>query len=393
MSASAKSALVLSPEVPYPMHGGGALRTASLIHYLAQNYEVDLVVFHEPSAPDPLGALPPGLVRDAHVIHLPHHAKTAAARVWRNGARLLRGVPPLVDRFSGCETQLAAATRGRHYSIAIAEHFWCAPYAEQLARLSDRTMLDLHNIESVLHAGCAATEPWIAATAHRHFQSVCLKLERKWFPRFSKLLATSEDDARRVREIFPEADVVVYRNALPWTPTPDRAEENVVAFSGNLEYHPNQTAVRFFSERIWPNLRERWPDLVWRLIGKNPHAVAQYTAGDARIQVTGPVDDAIDELAAAKVVVSPLLTGSGTRLKILEAWAAARSVVSTRIGAEGLPARHDQNMILADNAEEFAQSISHLLGNSLVREHLGANGRSEFERNFTWEAAWRDLRL
>ncbi|MDQ6698793.1 MAG: glycosyltransferase, partial [Acidobacteriota bacterium] len=103
--------------------------------------------------------------------------------------------------------------------------------------------------------------------------------------------------------------------------------------------------------------------------------------------------DAIDELAAAKVVVSPLLTGSGTRLKILEAWAAARAVVSTRIGAEGLPARHDGNIFLADNAEEFSLAISHLLDNSADRERLGGNGRSEFERNFTWEAAWRELRL
>ena len=392
MSDSA-SALVLSPEAPYPLHGGGALRTASLIHYLSRNYEVDLIVFREPSAPNPLASLPPGLVRNAHVIHLPHHDKSTPSRVARNGVRLLRGVPPLVDRFSGCEKQLAAATRGRHYRIAVAEHFWCAPYAEQLARVCDRTALNLHNIESVLHAGCASTEPWMAAAAHRHFQSVCLKLEKKWFPRFSSLMAASDEDAQRVRVICPQANVTVYRNALPWTPVPDRAEENIVAFSGNLEYHPNQTAVRFFSERIWPLLRERWPELVWRLIGKNPRAVAQYTNGDARIQATGPVNDAIDELAAAKVVVSPLLTGSGTRLKILEAWAAARPVVSTRIGAEGLPARHGDNILLADNAEEFSAAISHLLENSPLRKQLGGNGRSEFERNFTWEAAWRDLRL
>ncbi len=384
---------MLSPEAPYPLHGGGALRTASLIHYLARDHAVDLVVFREPSAPDPLSSLPPGLVRNAHAIHLPHHAKSAPSKLMRNGVRLLRGVPPLVDRFSGFEKQLAAATRGRHYRIALAEHFWCAPYAGQLARLADRTVLNLHNIESVLHAGCASTEPWIAAAAHRHFQSVCLKLEKQWLPRFTSLLAASEEDARRVRDISPEANVAVYRNALPWAPAPDRAEENVIAFSGNLEYHPNRTAVRFFSERVWPLVRERHPEVIWRLIGKNPHAVAQYTAGDPRIQVTGPVEDAIHELAAAKIVVSPLLTGSGTRLKILEAWAASRCVVSTRIGAEGLPARHDANIFLADNAEEFAAAISKLLEDSAARDRLGRNGRLEFERNYTWDAAWRDLAL
>ena len=84
-------------------------------------------------------------------------------------------------------------------------------------------------------------------------------------------------------------------------------------------------------------LRERWPGLVWRLVGKNPEAVRRIHSGDPRIEVIGPVDDAVRELARARVAVVPLLAGSGTRLKILEAWAAGLPVVSTTIGAEGLP--------------------------------------------------------
>ncbi|MDQ6706419.1 MAG: glycosyltransferase family 4 protein [Acidobacteriota bacterium] len=384
---------MLSPEAPYPPHGGGSLRTASLLGYLARRYAVDLIVFREPQAADPLLALPPGLVRNIHVIELRHHAKTTAARAIRNGVRLLRRVPPLVDRFSGFEAQVAAAARGKRYEVAIAEHFWCAPYIDQLATASPKTVLDLHNIESVLHAGCAATEPRLAALGHRHFYTASRALETALFPRYSQLLAASAEDARRVREISPSANVSIYPNALPWCPVPSRAPEFAIAFSGNLEYHPNQTAVRFFAGEIWPSLRERWPGLVWRLIGKNPEAVHRYTRSDSRIQRSGPIPDAIAELAAASVVVAPLLTGSGTRLKILEAWAAARPVVSTRIGAEGLPAKHGENILLADSAPEFIQAVSELLGNSEMRRRLGKAARLEFERNFTWEAAWSGLQL
>ncbi len=384
---------MLSPEAPYPPHGGGSLRTASLLSYLARRYAVDLIVFREPQAAHPLAALPPELVRNIHVVELRRHAKTTAARAIRNCARLLRRVPPLVDRFSGFEAQVAAATKGQRYQVAVAEHFWCAPYIDQLAAVSAKTVLDLHNIESVLHAGCAATEPRLAALGHRHFYTACRALETALFPRYSQILAASAEDARRVREISPGANVSIYPNALPWCPLPARPPELVIAFSGNLEYHPNQTAVRFFAAEIWPAVRERWPGLIWRLIGKNPDAVRRYTQSDARIQLTGPISDAISELAAASVVVAPLLTGSGTRLKILEAWAAARPVVSTRIGAEGLPAKHGENILLADTAAEFAQAVSELLENPEMRERLGNAARLEFERNFTWEAAWGALQL
>ena len=121
-----------------------------------------------------------------------------------------------------------------------------------------------------------------------------------------------------------------------------------------MEYHPNQLAVRFFRREIWPRLRDRWPGLAWRLVGKNPEAVRQFTSGDPRIEVQGQVDDAIAELARARVAVVPLLAGSGTRLKILEAWAAGLPVVSTTLGAEGLPARDGEHLLLADGAAAFA---------------------------------------
>ncbi len=170
-------------------------------------------------------------------------------------------------------------------------------------------------------------------------------------------------------------------------------ERDIVAFSGNLEYHPNVSAVRYFREEIWPILRERWPSLVWRLIGKNPGAVRQHTNGDPRIELSGPVESAIDELAAAKVVVVPLLAGSGTRFKVIEAWAAGRAVVSTTIGAEGLLARNGENLLIADDAWRFADSVSQLLTNSALRARLGETGRTLFESEFTWETAWQKLEL
>ena len=120
-------ALVLAPEAPYPLAGGGALRTASLLHYLARNRAVDLILFRQPGAPDPSRNLPAGLARQVWVMQLPVHRRSPAARALRNAGRLIRQSPPLVDRFSGFKKQMAAAIGTRRYGVGIIEHSWCAP--------------------------------------------------------------------------------------------------------------------------------------------------------------------------------------------------------------------------------------------------------------------------
>jgi hypothetical protein len=361
------------------------------VHYLARSFDVDLVVFRQPGASDPMALMPVGLVRRLAVIDLPPNRRGAAARRLRNAVRVARRVPPLIDRFAGFQAQVAAAIGGQRYELGIIEHFWCAPYWEQISGACARTVLDLHNVESVLHARCAEVEAGATGLAHRIFCEAAADLEREWIPRFSDVLTASVEDRKAVLSLSPGARVTVYPNAIPLAPLPVEKREDAIVFSGNLEYHPNISAVRFFRQQVWPLLRERWPTLEWRLVGKNPDAVKAWTSGDPRIIVTGPVQDAIAELARAKVAVVPVLAGSGTRLKILEAWAAAVPVVSTRLGAEGLPVEDGRHLLLADSAREFAVAVSHLLENAGRRDSLGRAGRSLLEAEFTWEMAWRRL--
>jgi polysaccharide biosynthesis protein PslH len=381
-------ALLLSPEAPYPIAGGGALRTASLLHYLARRYRVHLIVFRQPGDPDPAGALPVGLVDRVSVIDLPPNRRDFASRAWRNAVRVARAVPPLFDRFSGFAPQIEKAVAGRRYAVAIVEHFWCAPYLDQLSPVSDRTVLDLVDVESVLHERCAAIENGPTGFAHRLFRQAALDLERTWYPRYSEILTTSENDARIVRETDPGARITVYPNSVRLCRQPPPGDEEAIVFSGNMEYHPNRAAVHWFRHEVWPILRGRWPSLEWRLVGRNPQAVREFAEGDPRIVLVGPVDDAVRELARSRVAIVPLLSGSGTRLKILEAWAAGLPVVSTTIGAEGLPTEPLQ---LADSPRAFAEAVSRLLASAGMRSRVGAAGRQVFERQFTWESAWERL--
>jgi len=385
------AALFVAPETPYPAIGGGALHSAGLLEYLASRYEVDVLVFHEAGARDPVAAFPGGLAREVSCIELPHHAKSPAARAVRNLGRFLRGVPPLNDRFAGFGDQIERWLRGRRYSLAVVEHFWCAPYQELLARHCDRTVLDLIDIESRLWEAYQHADSWPLAALWGRFHRRSLEMEREWLPKFSLLLATSEADAARARGIAPGATVAVYPNTIPHVFLHHAKKEDVIIFSGNLEYYPNVAAVRYFRGAIWPVLRERWPGLVWRLIGKNAPSIRRYVSGDPRIDLRGGVDDAIESLAQAKVAVVPVLSGSGTRVKILEAWAAATAVVSTRLGAEGLAGRHGEHLLIADEAGDFASAVSKLLGSVEERERIEKAGRRLYEAEYTWEAGWEKL--
>jgi glycosyltransferase involved in cell wall biosynthesis len=390
-SAPDQAALILSPEAPYPMAGGGALRTASLIEYLGRRRPLDVIVFRERGAPDPRAAFPEGLARRVDLIELPRHSRTAPARAVRNLVRFARGVPPLNDRFAGFGAALRRIVEGRSYALSLIEHFWCAPYVEQLGAVSGCVALDMHNIESTLLERTAAAEGGLAAVLFARFARAAAVLERRWLPRFDQVLAASESDASRLRARAPGTAIHVYPNALPWRPVPVVEKQEAIVFSGNLEYHPNRAAVRFFAHRVWPALRERRPRLRWRIVGRNPQSVRGLVGGDPRVELTGPVQDAVAELARAWVAVAPVLSGSGTRVKILEAWAAALPVVSTTLGAEGLEARDGEHLLLADTAEGILDAVESLLDSAPRREQIGAAARRLFEDRFTWEAAWRRL--
>jgi len=382
--------LMLSPESPYPLHGGGAYRTASLLHYFARFAQVDLILISDSGEAAPL---PRGLVSSQQVIPLPLHSRNVVARYVRNARRAIRGMPPLVDRLGGLDEQIEKAIGGRHYDIAIVEHFWCAPYVDLMAKAADRTFLNLHNIESVLHDRCAAVTAGPVRAGHARFASAARRMEASLLPKYSLVLATSATDAFAARTLAPNCKVVVYPNSLPAMEIPQIMERPRVVFSANFEYHPNIDAVEFLVKEIWPEVHRRHPALELRLVGKGDRFIKHLLPSDSNIRTTGPVEDAFYEISQASLVVAPLRAGSGTRIKILEAWAAARAVVATPMAAEGLDAHDSGNLAFAADSTGFVAAIDWLLADARSRKQMGISGRRTFEARYSWEAAWKKLDL
>jgi glycosyltransferase involved in cell wall biosynthesis len=147
-------------------------------------------------------------------------------------------------------------------------------------------------------------------------------------------------------------------------------EKPLVVFVGAMDWEPNVDAVKYFCADIWPGILNRVPKARFRIVGRNPDRRLLALAGDS-VEVTGNVPSVGEHLREAAVVVVPLRIGGGTRLKIYEAMAVGKAVVSTTVGAEGLDVHAGQDLILADSARVFSESVIALLENAEMRRRVG----------------------
>ncbi len=377
------AALILLPEAPYPAIGGGPLRSASIIEFLAAKYDLEAIHFRLAGDADPAEMYPRGYLAASHTLDLPHHSKQFWPKLRRNAWRGWRGIPPLVDRFSGFDERVREIAGDRRFDLVWIEHFWAAPYGGVLRGRAAKLVIDLHNVESQYFTSMAVD----ASVSHRllleRFSRCALEMERRLLPGFDLVVTTSEEDRRRVGGCVS----AVVPNTIPWRALPDVEKSESIVFSGNFAYQPNQQALAWFLAGSWPRIRKARPGCRLRLVGKEL-AYARSVAGRAEcIDFVGPVEDAVLSIAESRVAIVPLLAGSGTRLKILEAWAAGTAVVSTRIGAEGLGAADDEQIKIADGEEEFAQSVLDLFDNKGASSRLAQSARLLYEARYTWESA------
>jgi glycosyltransferase involved in cell wall biosynthesis len=375
-------ALVVLPEAAYPVMGGGPLRTASILEWLRERYELSAIHFVLEGEADPLRGYPEGMFGEALRLELPRHDKGIGAKVRRNLLRAARGVTPLVDRFGGRDGEIGEWLAGRRYEMVWVEHFWAAQYGRVLRRAGERLVLDLHNVESAYFGTLARTAT--PTMLWRHFAWCAAREEARWLGDFDRLVVSSEADAGRVKG----RRVSVVPNTAPWREKPEVGREKAVVFSGNFAYAPNQQGLKWFLGEVWPRVIEQEPELRLRLVGKEVECAP---GGGRNVERVGAVEDAVAEIARARVAVVPIRSGSGTRLKILEAFAAGVPVVSTGLGAEGLRLRGE--VVLADEGRAFAEAIVGLVRDEGRQRALGEAGRRLYEAEYNWRSAWKALDL
>jgi glycosyltransferase involved in cell wall biosynthesis len=203
------------------------------------------------------------------------------------------------------------------------------------------------------------------------------------------VLVASERERIVLKGLLPENVIEVVPNGVDIETfdgnTSEQEVPNQIIFTGTMDYYPNTNAVLFFAQRCWPLIRAQIPGATWQIVGRNPPVEVRKLGELPGVTVTGTVPDVRPYLAASSVAIAPLQIGSGTRLKILEALAMRKAVVSTSVGCEGLSLVPGKHLIVADQPEGIAQAVVALMNNPEKREALGNAGREVVETVYNWE--------
>jgi glycosyltransferase involved in cell wall biosynthesis len=255
-----------------------------------------------------------------------------------------------------------------------------------------RILFDAHNAETKLQQSAFQTDfsslrRWPAA-AYSYIQTRRLNRFEAWACQSADwVTSVSESDAQYLSRYIPNRSPSVIPNCIDVEEYIESKHDGVetydLLFTGKMDYRPNIDAVLWFAREIWPRILEKRPETTWAIVGKNPHSRLEWLRSSPGISVSGYVDRVQPYLAGAGVVVLPLRMGSGTRLKLLEALASSKAVVSTAQGAEGFPGIGAEAIVIEDEPEQFASSVLSLLDHQDKREQLGNTGR-KYAENYDW---------
>jgi glycosyltransferase involved in cell wall biosynthesis len=380
--------LFLTADLPYPPYAGAPLRIFGLIEGLAEHaiWLMSFTIARVDPAQTPLGRL------CRRVITVPAPLRSTRDRL--RGLALSHQPDMAFRRYSPRYAQeLRQLLQQQAFDLIQIENLEMAVYLPVIREVQPDTPIvyDAHNAEYALQRRIYESDRSSTARLHvalySYIQSQRLRrFERQVCQDVNYVVAVSDTDADLLRALDIRTPVAVVPNGIStrlYRPADEPIDlgDAALVFTGKMDFRPNVDAALWFAEEILPLVRQDVPNAHFYVVGQSPHPRLDVLRGQPGITLTGLVPDIVPYLHAASVFVVPLRMGSGTRLKVLEAMAAARPIISTQVGVQGLNVTDGQEVILADTSREFAQAVVELQKN---RERAAAMGRraEEFVRQY-----------
>ena len=392
MSDEKMRILFLSPTVPFPLTDGGRIRVFNLLKQVATKNDVTLLALEtQPTDAEGVAQLQQLGIR----VHLVPNAQTLPPVSFGTLLKaFLKRQPITVARYDlpAYRQKFKELIATGTFDLVHYEMFHTAQFHIE-ARLP--SVLSQQNVDSAIWRRlCSETINPFYKFAYWTQQLSFQRYERILSPKFDAVTCTSDIDAavfqrhctKNIIEIIPNGvDVTHY--------LPDFSAETPahLIYIGSMDWYPNEDAVDFFADEVLPQIQERVPDVRFSIVGGNPSARVQKLAERKGVVVTGRVPEIKPYFAEATVFVVPLRIGSGTRLKILEALAMGKAIVSTSVGAEGLDLKDGEEIFIADEPTGFAEAVTRLLTDASLRRRIGENGRARVERDYDWRSIGEKL--
>jgi glycosyltransferase involved in cell wall biosynthesis len=385
--------LFMTPFLPTPPRFGGQRRLHGLMAELARNHEVLALSFVDPSE-DAAESIRATAAYCARVITVPN--RLLGVRGIEKRLRQVRSIFALrsyvyrVHRTRAMQAALDRILVEEKLDVIQVEFFQMAAYRFARGEGRPRLCLDEHNIEYDVLRRLANVDVGKARRGYAAIEWRKVRAEeRNTWRHCDGCVVTSARDEQLLKHDAPTVRTAVVPNGVDiedFAPSSAPPEPDTVLFFGAINYYPNTDGLLFFLREAWPLLKARRPAARLRIVGqKAPPAIANWP--DPDVEVVGYVDDIRIHIAKAAVVVVPLRIGGGTRLKVVEAMAMGKAIVSTTLGAEGIDAEHDRHILIADGGERLAAELARVLGDDAVARRLGAAARQLAVDRYSWRSA------
>jgi sugar transferase (PEP-CTERM/EpsH1 system associated) len=375
--------LMVSPF--FPGHWSGACtRSYHLLKALGRQHTVSLLVLTDNSR-EADGALREKLKlrRLVQVTRPLRHKRMHQLRC------LLRRNSAILDSYKSTTVQQAldALFDQQKYEIVLFESALMA--ADYELPSCTKVIVDEHDIEYELLHRTYLREHGLLRKWYNWWESRQVKpVELKRCADAQGVFVTSEREASLLRSLIPNSAIWVVPNGVDveffQQTDPSHEIQGRIIFTGAMDHYPNIEATLSFAKECWPLVRSRIPSATWEIVGRNPPRCVLELAALPGVFVTGGVPDVRPHLANAMLAIAPLSIGSGTRLKILEAFASGKAVVATSLGCEGLKVSPGEQLLVADQPETFANCVVELLQSAKRRTALRQAGRTLAE-TYSWE--------
>jgi len=389
--------LWLKTELLHPIDKGGKIRTYQMLKELKKNHHITYLTLDDGSAD--ADALEKAGEYAHETITIPHQtsAKFSAKFYLELTNNLISKLPYVLQKYVSAEMRDATEKllNEENYDVVVCD--FLTPAVNLPAKLNCATLLFQHNVEAMIWrrhfevAANAAKKAFMKMQWRRMFD-----YEKETCKRFDWVAAVSKEDAEMMRGdygIENVSDVPTGVDTEFFAPdgTIEKDEFNLV-FTGSMDWLPNEDAIVWFTEEILPLVRREIPQVSLTVVGRNPFPkLVELSKKDATIKVTGRVPDVRPFMEKASVYIVPIRIGGGTRLKINEAMAMELPLVSTTIGAEGLPLINGEEILLRDTPEEFAEAVVKLLKNKNLAKKIGEQSAQTVREKFGWKKVADDF--
>jgi len=276
-----------------------------------------------------------------------------------------------------------------HYDFVIAEYSVMGQFIHKNPLLSPvRRVVSVHECYYLARLKDFRHHPLGLSKMKEAINMKGLKrYEFDMYQQVDKLLTLTIQGRDELLQISPDLDIDVVPHGVDvekFAFSEFDYDKKSIVFVGNYLHYPNTDAILYFHQEIWPKLIEMVPDIKFTIVGQGPPPEIQKMTQDERIVVTGRVDEVVPYLREGLVFICPVRLGGGFRGKILEAMSVGRPIVSTSLGAEGIPSANRENIILADKPEDFARGISDLVNDASLYQKIRIKARKLIEEKYTW---------